>query len=167
MASRVIFDPLVALRAAPLVSSTCTLLFAWDQNLFLGMLNAPNTRKKSTPVLQSYFQTFFPRGLTMVLGFIAVSATTAVANLRLNPNLLRAKGTFWWYAAGASLSLGHLVYVPFVAPKLQALMEAKEDTDLNDTLDSWLSLNWQRLLTTDLGAWIAFGIAVTGTLRTA
>ncbi|RSL53419.1 hypothetical protein CEP54_010436 [Fusarium duplospermum] len=61
MDSGLSFDPLVALRAAPLVSTTCSLLYAWDQHFFLGLLNRPENRATSKPLLQSYFTTFFHR----------------------------------------------------------------------------------------------------------
>lgn len=168
MASGLIFDPLTALRAAPLISSTCTLLYAWDQHFFLSMLNCPSReiRPKATPVLQPYYVLFFRRGLPIVLTFILASAASAVANLRVRPDDLRAKGSFAWYAAGAALSAAHLAYVPWIAPSVQTLFEADpEETDLHETLDGWLALNWRRMVTVDLGAWVAFAVAVAGTLR--
>ncbi|KAF6822629.1 integral membrane protein [Colletotrichum musicola] len=166
MASRLVFDPLTALRAAPLVSSTCTLLYAWDQHFFLSMLNSPlpEIRYRSKPVLQPYFSLFFRRGLPIVLTFIIASTASAVANLRVQSDGLRAKGSFMWYVAGAALSAGHLAYVPWIAPSVRDVVEATEE-DVNERLDGWLALNWLRMVTVDLGAWIAFGVAVAGTLR--
>ncbi|KAF9881414.1 hypothetical protein CkaCkLH20_00560 [Colletotrichum karsti] len=155
MASRLVFDPLVALRAAPLISSTCTLLYAWDQHFFLNVFNAPEVRPKSKTVVQSYFRTFFRRGLPIVLSFITLSAATAAANLWTSPGALRARGTFWWYAAGAGLSLGHLAYVPAVAPRVQALVEAEEaevEEDVNGLLEGWLRVNFVRMQTTKMAS---------------
>ncbi|GKT44369.1 uncharacterized protein ColSpa_04550 [Colletotrichum spaethianum] len=165
MASRLFFDPMVALRVAPLVSSSGTLLFAWAQHFFLGLFN-DNTeaRKKSAPLLKPYFDTFFRRGVWVVLGFVAVSVSTAAANLYKQPEALQNKGTFWWYAAGATLSAGHLAYAPLVAPHVKALVEAEAEDDVNGILDDWLSVNWWRMVTVDVGAWLAFGVAVATTL---
>lgn len=166
MASRLFFDPLTALRAAPLVSSTCTLLFAWDQHLFLSLLNSPSPeiRSKSKPLLRPYFSIFFRRGLLMVLTFILASTASAAANLRVRSDGLRARGSFAWYVAGAALSAGHLAYVPWIAPSVRDVVEATGE-DVIEKLDGWLALNWRRMVTVDLGAWIAFGVAVAGTLR--
>ncbi|KXH33022.1 hypothetical protein CSIM01_05157 [Colletotrichum simmondsii] len=166
MASGQFFDPLVALRVAPLVSSTCTLLFAWDQHFFLSLFNdTSELRKKSAPMLKPYFNTFFSRGVFFVLGFIAVSTSTGIANLYTQPAALRSQGTYWWYAAGAAMSAGHLLYVPAVAPHVKALAEAKDDDDVNGILDEWLKANWLRMVTVDLGAWLAFGVGALSTLR--
>ncbi|KAI1505230.1 hypothetical protein F5X99DRAFT_368772 [Biscogniauxia marginata] len=165
MASGLFFDPLVALRAAPLVSSTCTLLFAWDQHLFLGILNRPETRTHSKPMLPAYFKKFFYTGLPMVLGFVTTTTSTAVANLYTQRAALQARGSFWWYAAGASIAVSHLAFAPFIAPSIQATLEADADGDANKSLDEWLSVNAIRSLTVDLGAWIAVTVAVLKTLR--
>ena len=165
MASRLVFDPLVALRAAPLISSTCTLLYAWDQHLFLTNFNLAETRKLSTPLVSPYFKAFFRRAIYQVLGFLAVTASTSVANLYTRRAALDARGSAaWWYTAGALLAGGHLVFVPFIAPSVKDLIEGKDGEEANDTLDRWLSVNAVRGLTVDLGAWVACAIAVGKTL---
>ncbi|KXH47141.1 hypothetical protein CSAL01_08550 [Colletotrichum salicis] len=166
MASGQFFDPLVALRVAPLVSSTCTLLFAWDQHFFLSLFNdTPELRKKSAPMLKPYFNNFFSRGVFIVLGFIAVSTSTGIANLFNQPAALRSQSTFRWYAAGTAMSAGHLLFVPAVAPHVKDLAEAKDDDDVNRILDKWLNANWLRMVTVDVGAWISFSVATLSTLR--
>ena len=163
MASGLFFDPLVALRAAPLVSSTCTLLYAWDQHLFLSNFNLPETRVQSKPVISPYFKAFFRRAIWQVLGFITVTASTSVLNLYTARPSLKSHGSASWYTAGAVLSVGHLLFVPIIAPKVQGLVEyTKEDS--NDVLDRWLSINAIRSLTVDLAAWVACVVAVGKTL---
>ncbi|TEA09888.1 hypothetical protein C8034_v011549 [Colletotrichum sidae] len=49
---------LTTLRLAPLLSSTCTLLFAHDQHFFLTLFNRPETRKQSTNLVPTYFRLF-------------------------------------------------------------------------------------------------------------
>ncbi|KAF4917616.1 hypothetical protein CGCVW01_v009689 [Colletotrichum viniferum] len=165
MASRILQPGASPLLLAPLLSSTCTLLYAHEQHFFLSLFNHATARAHSKPLINPYYKEFFSRGLPIVLGFLAVSAGTALANLRVNQTLLQTKGTFWWYAAGAGLSLGHLAYVPLIAPHVQTLVDGKEGENLNDALDKWLVVNWRRMLTVDLGAWVAFGVAVLGTLE--
>ncbi|KAK2001927.1 hypothetical protein LX36DRAFT_310677 [Colletotrichum falcatum] len=167
MASGIFFDPMVALRVAPLVSSTCTLLFAWDQGFFLGLFNrTAESRMQSAPMLKSYFDAFFRRGVKFVLGFLALSATTAVANICTQTGAPRSTGASrWYYAVGAAMSAGHLAYVPLVAPHVKALTGAEGEGDANGILDGWLGANWWRMVTVDLGAWLAFGGAVAANLR--
>ncbi|KAH7268275.1 hypothetical protein B0J15DRAFT_486519 [Fusarium solani] len=162
MASGLFFDPLVALRAAPLISTTCSLLYAWDQHFFLGLLNRPENRATSKPLLQSYFTTFFHRGLPFVVSLVAVSTWTGVANLYIQRPALQARGSVWWYVSGTALAVGHLLFVPWIAPSCQAIMEG---TDVNRSLDEWLTLNSRRMLSVDLAAWAAFVVAAVKTLR--
>ncbi|KAI1641218.1 hypothetical protein F4809DRAFT_216543 [Biscogniauxia mediterranea] len=165
MASGLFFDPMVALRAAPLVSSTCTLLYAWDQHLFLSLLNARQVREHSRPMIPIYFKKLFYRALPMVLGFLTVTTSTAVANLYTQRATLQARGSLWWYTAGAALAVSHLGFVPFIAPSVKGMIEASSEDDANKSLDEWLSVNMIRSLTVDLGAWIAVTVAVVKTLR--
>lgn len=160
MASRMFFDPIVGLRALPLVSSTCTLLFGWDQTFFLGLLNRPETRQASKPLLPSYFARFFKAGAPFVVSLIAVSFWSGIANLVVRRSVLESRASWTWYLAGTVGALGHLLYVPWVAPPIRDIIEAKEDTDPNERLDSWIRINTIRTLTVDLAAWVSFVIAV-------
>ncbi|KAM4057563.1 hypothetical protein HRG_009198 [Hirsutella rhossiliensis] len=169
MASRLFFDPLVALRAAPLVSSTCSLLFAWDQHFFLGLLNRPENRPHSRPLLRSYFSSFFRRALPFVVVTIAASTWLGIGNLYARPDALVASSSLRWYAAGSALAAAHLLYVPAIAPSCRALIcadgpAAGADDDVNAYLDDWLTVNARRMLTVDLAAWAAFVVAVTRSL---
>ncbi|KAJ9143175.1 hypothetical protein NKR19_g7008 [Coniochaeta hoffmannii] len=162
MASYLFFDPLVALRAAPLVSSTCTLLYARDQQFFLGLLNRPDTRRHSKGLLPPFFRTFFREGVAFVVAMLAATTWGSVANLYVRRAGLRARGAFWWYVAGAVLSSSHLLFIPGVAPSIKRISDAKgeEGEDVNGDLDEWLGVNKVRMLTVDLAAWVACVVAV-------
>ena len=160
MASGLFFDPLVALRAAPLVSSTCTLLYAWDQHLFYSNFNRPETRLLTKPVVAPYFKVSFRRGLPQVLILITATTATAIANLYNSRPLLNTRGSTTWYRAAAALAASHLLFVPFIAPKVKGLVEEDPAVDANDALDGWLSTNAIRSLTVDLAAWVACVVAV-------
>ncbi|KAL2179626.1 uncharacterized protein P884DRAFT_256895 [Thermothelomyces heterothallicus CBS 202.75] len=170
MASRLIFDPIVLLRVTPLVSSTCTLLYGADQDFFLGLLNRPESRAKSRPLLPAYFGAFFRRGVVFVVACLAVTAWSSVANLYARrPTLIASRSSGWWYVATAALSTAHLLFVPLVAPPIKAIIDADEDSagadaDANATLDAWLRINRVRTLTVDLAAWVASVGAAVGSL---
>lgn len=172
MASLLFFDPLVALRAAPLVSSTCTLLFAYEQHFFLSLMNRPTTRAETRRFLPSYFTMFFAEGVVQVFGFLGITAATSLANLYLHTSgsrgtTLGEQGAYWYYAAAAGLAVSHLLYTPLVAPPVYAIRGDKplaKGEDVNGKLDEWLRANWWRMLTTDLGAWVAAVVAVGRTL---
>jgi hypothetical protein len=164
MASLRFFDPIALLRVTPLVSSTCTLLYASDQDFFLGIFNRPENRTKSRPLLPSYFDTFFRRGVVFVVGCLSVTACASVANLYVRKPTLVARQSGWWYVGSGALSLAHLLFVPRIAPSVKATLEAdREGTDPNASLDEWLRINRIRMLTVDVGAWVASVAAVVST----
>ncbi|KAH8895915.1 hypothetical protein GQ53DRAFT_35003 [Thozetella sp. PMI_491] len=163
MASRAFFDPITFLRLAPAVSATCSLLFAADQQLFLSILTRPENRATSNKLLPSYFSTLFNRGIFIVVGFLSLTFWTSFANLRLYRPLLEAKGSYPWYAAAAGLAIGHLGYIPLVAPKVRAIKEDSSQGNSADDMDAWLRVNALRSCTTDIGAWVCAIIAVVKT----
>lgn len=166
MASGLFFDPLVALRVAPLVSSTCTLLYAWDQQFFFGALNAPERRTISQPVLSPYFRAAFYPGLVFVVSVLGVTTWSSIANLYTHRAALHANQSFVWYVAGAVLSASHLLFVPAIASSCKALIDTdSKESDASAALDKWLSINRLRMWTVDLAAWGATIVAVTKTLR--
>ncbi|KAM0421443.1 hypothetical protein ACHAPT_010797 [Fusarium lateritium] len=109
--------------------------------------------------------TFFRRGLPFVVSLITVSSWSGVANVYVQRRTLHARGSLWWYVAGTALAAGHLLFVPWIAPSCQAIMENGEGTDINQSLDEWLAVNSVRMLSVDLAAWAAFVVAVVKTLR--
>ncbi|PFH59669.1 hypothetical protein XA68_12047 [Ophiocordyceps unilateralis] len=153
------------LRLAPLLSSTCSLLYAWDQHFFLGLLNRPEIRLRSRALLPTYFTHVFRRGLPFVLAAVAVSFGSGISNLLY----LGPSSPLSWrcYVAGSVLAAAHLLYVPWIAPSCHQLLllsphsgdDDDHDPDPNALLDGWLSVNAWRSLTVDLGAWIAFVVA--------
>ncbi|RDA92495.1 hypothetical protein CP533_6470 [Ophiocordyceps camponoti-saundersi (nom. inval.)] len=157
-------DPLVLLRSTPLISSTCSLLYAWDQHFFLSHLNRPENRTRSRPLLTSYFTPCFRRGLPFVLSAVAVSFGSGIANFFVGRPPSSSSSSLRCYAVGSALAAAHLLYVPFIAPSCSELLS--DDTpDPNASLDSWLSVNALRSLTVDLGAWVAFVVATVSSLR--
>ena len=154
MASRQFIDPLVALRAAPLVSATCSLWFAWDQHFFLRLLNQPGTRETSKAMLPTYFPSFFERATPYVIGLLAATIGTSIANLYVQP----ASQSIHWYKAGATFAFGHFLFVPMIAPSVKDIYD--QNGDHNDNLDRWLRVNAIRGITVDLAAWATLAIAV-------
>ncbi|PKY00806.1 hypothetical protein P168DRAFT_293212 [Aspergillus campestris IBT 28561] len=158
MASRVIFDPLIALRLAPLVSSTCSLWFAWDQNIFFGNFIHPANRTASDRILPTYFQTFFRSGVIWVLTLLGLSLSTAGINIVMDPASLAQSQSLRWYAAGAAFTAGHALYAPIVAPIVRAISEDRSKGHSTRDLERWLWWNTLRMGTVDLAAWVCFGV---------
>lgn len=168
MASGAFFNPRTLLLVTPLVSSTCSLWFAWDQDFFLKIFTRPPVEhKQADAILPTYITGFFGSGPWAVVSLIGTTFWTSLAAVWLERPLLRSRGSTAFYAGTAALALGHLVYVPAVAWKLKNLMDdtcAEEGTDNVGMLRRWLSVNMTRMLTTDIGAWLCAVVAISRTL---
>lgn len=155
---------LIFLRLAPLLSSTCSLWFAWDQNLFLHNFIHPANRPASNRSLPSYFRTFFHSGLPSVLTLLGLPISTAGLNLVVDKSSLSTSHSREWYAAGAAFTVGHALYAPVVAPIVRAISEDHSKGNSTRDLERWLWWNFLRMLTVDLAAWVCFGVGVMRTL---
>ncbi|KAH8817003.1 hypothetical protein F5884DRAFT_778171 [Xylogone sp. PMI_703] len=158
MASGKVYNPLALLRIAPLVSSTCSLWFALDQHFFLSIFNKPVHRSKSNDLLPSYFTFFFHNGVVRVIVLIAASIGTALGNIYNGPG--SSQGPRQWYIAGAALTASHLLFVPAVGPRIQAIIHDRSRGHSTDELQRWLRVHLVRTVTVDLAAWVCFIVAV-------
>ncbi|UNI18739.1 hypothetical protein JDV02_004995 [Purpureocillium takamizusanense] len=114
-------DPKRALLLlAPLASSTASLVFGWDQQLFLSLL-ARSTHGEAT--LPGYWRALFPRGVARVLALLAVTAGASAGAALAHGGMLARRGALGWYVAAGALALGHLGFVPAVAGRIRELVE--------------------------------------------
>lgn len=162
-ASRTFIEPLTLLRLAPVISTTASLILAWDQHWMLSVFTLPSLKRDSAQYLPKWFSAFFRSGLPSVLGFLSVTMATATLNLRAESLLLKQRGSYYWYAAGAALAAGHLLFVPAVAPRIQAIVEDETKGNSVGELRRWLRVNAIRGLTVDLGAWVCCVVAAVRT----
>ncbi|KAK1774931.1 hypothetical protein QBC45DRAFT_336427 [Copromyces sp. CBS 386.78] len=163
MASRAFFDPFTLLRLAPPGTSTgccASLTLAWDQHWMLRIFTLPELERDSSHYLPKWFSVFFRAGLPSVLAFVSVTLATSTLNLRAESLSLKQRGSYYWYAAGTALAAGHLLFVPAVAPRIQAIVEDEGKEKSVGELRRWLRVNAIRGLTTDLGAWVCCVVAV-------
>ncbi len=160
-----------ALLLAPAVSSTCTLLYGFDQDLFLRLLTLRSTFRDANSLLPAYWSRLMKVGLPRVLAFLSATATTSIAAVVLARPLLQRRGSAGWYGAAAACAAAHLVWVPWVAGPIRAMVEdegvAVEDEEGLTNVDQqirWLRVNMARTVTTDLVGWVSALVAVTRTL---
>ncbi|KAF7539839.1 hypothetical protein G7Z17_g12339 [Cylindrodendrum hubeiense] len=168
MASGAFFNPRTLLLVTPLISSTCTLWFSRDQDFFLSIFTERIDEKKANDVLPSYITGMTLRGTSAVVGLIAITSFSSLANIWLYRPILQSRGSLRWYAWTAALALGHIAWVPAVAWKLKTLMDGTaeaEGTTNVDTMKRWLLVNFTRMVTTDLSAWLCAVAAISTTLH--
>ncbi|OAA75656.1 hypothetical protein LEL_07644 [Akanthomyces lecanii RCEF 1005] len=160
-----------ALLLAPAVTSTCTLLYGFDQDLFLRLLTLRSTYRDANSLLPAYWTRLMRIGLPRVLSFLSATAATSIAAVVLARPLLRQRASVGWYAAAAGCAAAHLAWVPWVTGPIRAMVEddgvAVEDEEGQTNVDHqvrWLKVNLARTLTTDLLGWVCALVAVTKTL---
>ncbi|KND93616.1 hypothetical protein TOPH_01553 [Tolypocladium ophioglossoides CBS 100239] len=157
------FNAKAALLLTPLVSSTASLVLAWDHHIFLSVFTRRETQAHSNAILPQYWRVFFPRGLTQVISLLGVTTSASVAAVVAYRGLLQRRGALRWYVATAALAVGHLVFAPLVAGPIKSMLDdeggegkGKGEGEGRTNVDAqreWLRVNVVRMLTADLGAW--------------
>ncbi|OGE57528.1 hypothetical protein PENARI_c002G00101 [Penicillium arizonense] len=160
MASGLIFDPHALLRTAPLITSTCTLWYSLDQEFFLNIFLHPSHRTRSNETLPSYFGVFFVPGTVRVLGLLALTLTGGGYNILTRRSVSGSSASLPWYTAGTLLAASHLLFVPAVAPKIQAMVEDSSKGRSTEDLEGWLTIHRVRTWTVDFAAWACFAVAM-------
>lgn len=159
MASGLILDPRALLRTAPLVTSTCTLWYSFDQDFFLDVFLHPDHRSRSNDLLPSYFRVFFRRGVVRVLGLLALTLSSGGYNILTDrqPGVGNQRSLLW-YTAGTVMAASHLLFVPPIATRVQAVVEDQSQGQSTRDLERWLTVHRVRTWTVDLAAWACFAV---------
>ncbi|KAI0026160.1 hypothetical protein F4780DRAFT_774356 [Xylariomycetidae sp. FL0641] len=174
MASGKFVDPMTLLRLAPVISSTCSLWFSLDQQLFVSALITPsrpphsshhnNTTNNNDRMpanadrfIHAYFHNFFWAGTLRVVGLLGATFWTSVALRWWSP----PSSSRPWHVAGAALAAAHLLFVPLVAPHVRDVMDdgAAKAVDESDAVRAWLRVHAVRTFTVDLAAWACCVVA--------
>ncbi|KAM5466706.1 hypothetical protein MauCBS54593_005964 [Microsporum audouinii] len=145
--------PRTLMRTVPLITSTCTLWYSFDQDFFLRIFLAPDHRAHSDKILPSYFRSFFGRGVVRVVGLLGLTLLAGGYNAFVDRP---ARASLYWYSTGTLLAASHLLFVPLVAPKVQAIVEDKSQGSSTSDLEGWLNIHRVRTWTVDLAAWACF-----------
>ncbi|KAI5295433.1 hypothetical protein KEM52_001400 [Ascosphaera acerosa] len=140
------------MRLAPLLATTTTLHYAWDEHYFLTIFKALRTKTSRAhaghasargsdgpeplaeplpvnTIVPHYFADFFRgSGIGLLLGLNAVTMGTAYHNLR-NPLISGGSRRWWLYAAGLGFTVLHFICMPLVMAPVKALLDmADADT---------------------------------------
>ncbi|KAM3457551.1 hypothetical protein MY3296_000983 [Beauveria thailandica] len=160
-----------ALLLAPALTTTGTLLYGWDQELFLRPLTLRNTYRDANALLPAYWSRLMRVGWPRLLSCLVGTLASCGAALTVARPLLRRQGSAGWYGAAAVLAAAHFAWVPWVAGPIKAMVDddgvAIEDEEGLTNVDQqvvWLRVNMARTLTTDLLSWVCAVVAVTKTL---
>ena len=164
MASGLFFDPLKLLRIAPLLTSTSSLVYAWDEHFFLSGFAHLEHKEETNKILPSYFRRFFNQGIYIVVGLNTLTISTAVSNLLTDRPVLDRLQSSRWYWAGLGLTACHFAFVPFIAEPIRDMFEGRSKGNSTKDLQRWLDIHRIRVLVADLPAWVSFLGAVLSTI---
>ncbi|KEQ69826.1 hypothetical protein M436DRAFT_55490 [Aureobasidium namibiae CBS 147.97] len=163
MASGQVFDPVVLLRIAPLITCSATLSYCWAQNVFISIFTRSRNREKSNTLLPTYIEDWFHGYTGQLIASYTTTILTASANLCYHRRILNAPDSAKWYAAGAFFGAAHFAFVPAVAWKFTSIINNETKGNSVKVLDEWLWVHRFRSLTVDMLSW---GCILVGVLKT-
>jgi hypothetical protein len=91
---------MLLLHIAPLLSTSFSLMFSWDQDFFLTLFLHPTISPQSDAILLGYFTPFFDQGGFIILGLYAIAVLTAGATLVFETTASGGSAVLRWYWAG-------------------------------------------------------------------
>lgn len=156
MASRAFFDPINLLRLAPLVTSTCTLMYAFDEYMFLSTFLHRDHRKQSNAILPSWFKRWFEKGIFVVVGLNAATIIITLFNIFSAYNQEIRK----WYWAGLGFTIAHLAFVPVIMYPIRDIIEDRSHGQSTRDLQRWINIHLLRVLIADLPGWASYSAGV-------
>ncbi|KAI1329900.1 hypothetical protein F5Y16DRAFT_364313 [Xylariaceae sp. FL0255] len=160
MASKAFFDPVVALRLAPVVTSCMAMRFSHDQWSFLSVFLSPENREKTNNIIPSYFKTFFAQGVKEIGALYTLTTGLGIYNFYARPN-----DAWKLYAAGTALAVFHMAFAPLIIPSIKALHDDEPKGQGGLQLRNWLDIHTIRSNLADVPAWACFTIACIKSLQ--
>jgi hypothetical protein len=160
MASGLFFDPMKLLRLAPLVTTTSSLMYAWDEHWFLSGFLRPEYKHHSEEMLPRYFRRFFEQGIWIIASLNTLTLSSSVANLLIDRPTLDRLGSSRWYWAGLGFTVCHFLFVPLIAYPIRDIMEDRSKGQSTKDLKRWIDIHRIRVLVADLPGWMSFVMAV-------
>ncbi|KAL6232481.1 hypothetical protein BDW75DRAFT_19527 [Aspergillus navahoensis] len=165
MASGLFFDPIKLLRMAPLVTTTASLMYAWDEHWFLSGFLRPEYKQHSDAMLPRYFRRFFEQGIWIIASLNTVTLTSSITNLLVDRPVLDRLGSSRWYWAGLGFTVCHFLFVPLIAYPIRDIMEDRSKGASTKDLKRWIDIHRIRVLVADLPGWLSFFAAVLTTFQ--
>ncbi|KAJ6518844.1 hypothetical protein C8R45DRAFT_949493 [Mycena sanguinolenta] len=146
------------LRISPIISSTTSLVWAYDEYTFLGAWMNPAYRTQSDALLPLWFKTWAPNGTRVLFTSFPVSLVTGLANAY---TLRHHKTTraLPFYCLGTFFALAHFFYGPRALRLLKAIRTGEPDGKTTKSMGEWLRMHSVRTVTTDFLAFVCFTVA--------
>jgi hypothetical protein len=152
--------PLKLLRLLPIISSTISLQFAYDEYAFFSCWMDPSYTAQANTLLPPWFKNWGPWGTNVVLGSFTLSLASGMANFLTGKEVPEAVVGRYWYAAGFIFAVAHLLVFGQKALKLLAMIRGGEPGGESTVLmGKWLEMHSLRSFAVDLPAMVCFVVA--------
>ncbi|KAJ7703768.1 hypothetical protein B0H16DRAFT_1902232, partial [Mycena metata] len=142
------------LPLCPVISSTASLLWAYDEYAFFSAWMNPAYRAQADALLPAWFKAWAPKGTRVLF--------TSFFNQPRNfahRESLKASGALKWYWLGVFFAFAHFFYGPTALGLLKAIRDGEPNGQTTISMGKWLRMHRLRTITTDLPAFICFTIA--------
>lgn len=153
--------PVKLLRLIPVISSTISLQFAYDEYAFLSRWVQPAYRAEADALLPAWFTSWGPWGTNVVFGSFATSLASGLANFLAGRDVQGTAVGRYWYAAGVGFATAHLLVWGPTALKLLAMIRKGEPEGRTTvSMSKWLEMHRSRSFLVDLPAVVCFVAAL-------
>ncbi|KAL2073028.1 hypothetical protein VTL71DRAFT_10352 [Oculimacula yallundae] len=153
------------LRLTPLLSSTVSLVWAYDEYAFLSawLLLPPTQYAQIQHLLPLWFAKWGPLGTKVLFSSFPLSLGAGIANI-ISLSRATSSGSGWEVTAywiGTFFTLLHFAYGPKAMGLLKRIRtETKDGGDPLGALEKWMDMHLQRCWVADGPAVVGFGVAV-------
>ncbi|KAJ6581544.1 hypothetical protein B0H19DRAFT_511635 [Mycena capillaripes] len=145
------------LRLSPVISSTASLIWAYDEYSFLSSWMNPSYRTQADALLPPWFKTWAPKGTRVLFTSFPMSLIAGIANTFTHRASLQTAGVFYWL--GVFFTAAHFFYGPKALTLLKSIRDAQPAGRTTESMGEWLRMHRTRTVTTDLLAFICFTVA--------
>lgn len=152
--------PLKLLRIVPIISSTISLQFAYDEYAFLSCWMDPTYTAQANTLLPPWFKNWGPWGTNIVVGSFTISLASGMANFLAGREVVEVTVGRYWYMAGVAFAAAHLLIWGQKALGLLAMIRGGEPGgETTVSMGRWLEMHRLRSFAVDLPAMVCFIVA--------
>jgi hypothetical protein len=152
--------PIKLLRLLPVISSTISMQFAYDEYAFLSCWMDTSYTAQANTLLPPWFKNWGPWGTNVVFGSFGLSLASGMANFLTGRERPEAMVGRYWYAAGFVFAAAHLLVFGQKALKLLAMIRGgKPGGESTVSMGKWLEMHRLRSFVVDLPAMVCFVVA--------
>ena len=147
------------LRLAPLITSTITLMYGFDHQLFFNAFLETSQSSRTAYFLPHWMKEFVPRAKWIIIFGYFSTLVLAITNQYAQPQSLQTNGAGTWYWCGLAGTLAHFLFAKTAIQSLNRLQDESKSEQSLVELRQWMDMNLRRILVTDLPAWTCYCVA--------